>query len=119
MGASNLMDVSENMKRYNIEMNIDPKQLRNEDVDMITCTPVIAGRKLGPQNVPESPFLSPLLGGGPTAATPMVNNMRVVGAGVSPLNIGGVMFNKPVVQPSTNSTTPQKSTSPYDVAQIP
>lgn len=33
------------------------KQMHNEDVNLLTCTPVLAGRKL--QNfVPESPFLS-------------------------------------------------------------
>jgi hypothetical protein len=85
-------------------MNIDPKQLGNEDVNMITCTPVLAGRKLGPQNVPESPFLSPLLGSG--NATPMLN-MRVRGGmDISPMQIGGVMINKPVATPSTNPQTP-------------
>jgi len=31
--------------------------MKNDDVNMLTCTPVLAGRKLGPM-VPESPFLS-------------------------------------------------------------
>ena len=43
---------------------------------MITCTPVLAGRKLGPQNVPESSFLSPLIAAD-RHATPMINNIRV------------------------------------------
>ena len=33
------------------------KQLNHDDVNMLTCTPVLAGRKLG-NMVPESPFLS-------------------------------------------------------------
>jgi hypothetical protein len=91
------MDVTENMKRYNVEMNIDTKQLKNEDVDMITCTPLLAGRRLGPQNVPESPFLSPLLG---STATPMLNNIKVRGNGdTAPMQLGGVMFIRPQAGP--------------------
>ena len=37
-------------------MNVDYKQMKNEDVNMITCTPVLAGRKL--DFAPESPFLT-------------------------------------------------------------
>jgi hypothetical protein len=45
------------MKNLEQEMRVDYKQMKNEDVNMLTCTPVLAGRKLGPM-VPESPFLS-------------------------------------------------------------
>ena len=74
---------------------------------MITCTPILAGRKLGPQNVPESPFLSPLMLGGDRNATPMLNNIRVRGNGdTAPMQLGGIMFNRPVMTPSTNPQTP-------------
>lgn len=110
MAGNQLVDVTENMKRYNVDMNIDPKQLRNEDVDMVTCTPVLAGRKLGPQNVPESPFLSPLTSSDRNA-TPMLNNIRMRGNGdTAQMQLGGVMFNRVVATtPSTSSSTPLKS----------
>lgn len=59
-------------------MRFDAKQLQKEDIDMLTCTPVLAGRKLGPQNVPESPFLSPMTSTDRNA-TPLLNNIRVRG----------------------------------------
>ena len=52
----NFLDVTENMKYLNEEMNIDYKAMNNEDVNMLTCTPILAGRKLN--FVPESPFLT-------------------------------------------------------------
>lgn len=45
--VNQLMDVTENMKRFSVEMNIDSKQLRQEDVNMVTCTPLLAGRRFG------------------------------------------------------------------------
>ena len=50
-------EAAENMKNLEQEMKVDYKQMINDDVNMLTCTPVLAGRKLGPM-VPESPFLS-------------------------------------------------------------
>ena len=46
----------ENIANLDQEMRVDPKQLNNADINMLTCTPVLAGRKLG-NYVPESPFL--------------------------------------------------------------
>ena len=48
--------MGENIKNLNQEMVIDYKEMKNDDVNMLTCTPVLAGRKLN--LVPESPFLT-------------------------------------------------------------
>jgi hypothetical protein len=53
-----LGDAKENMKNLHVEMmTYDNKALDNSEIDMVTCTPVLAGRKLG-NFVPSSPFLS-------------------------------------------------------------
>lgn len=48
--------MTENIKKLNEEMVVDYKALKNDDVNMVTCTPVLAGRKL--DFAPESPFLT-------------------------------------------------------------
>ena len=54
--AANLLPVLENIANLDQEMKVDPKQLNNADVNMLTCTPVLAGRVLE-DHVPQSPFL--------------------------------------------------------------
>jgi serine/threonine protein kinase len=56
INRDNYLDVTENIKNLNDEMVVDYKQMKNEDVNMLTCTPVLAGRKL--DFAPESPFLT-------------------------------------------------------------
>jgi len=53
----------------------DSKQIKEKGIDLLTCTPVLGGRKLGDQ-VPESPFLkstSPFQG----KATPLLTGMKI------------------------------------------
>jgi len=50
-----LEGVSENFKNLEKEAQIDPKALKSEDLNMVTCTPVLNGRKLN--DLTESPFL--------------------------------------------------------------
>jgi hypothetical protein len=52
--------------------------MNNIDINMLTCTPVLAFRKLGPNNVPESPFLSPLIS---RETTPMLRGVVIRGNG--------------------------------------
>jgi len=54
--SANLLPVLENIANLEQEMKVDPKQLNNADVNMLTCTPVLAGRGLE-GHVPQSPFL--------------------------------------------------------------
>jgi hypothetical protein len=56
MNRDVFLDVTENIKRLDEEMVVDYRAMKNEDVNMVTCTPVLAGRKL--DFVPESPFLT-------------------------------------------------------------
>lgn len=51
-----LAGVSENIANLNQEMNVDHKQMNNEEINMVTCTPLLGGRKLN-DLVPQSPFL--------------------------------------------------------------
>jgi hypothetical protein len=46
---------------------------------MITCTPILAGRRLGPSNVPESPIVSPMINS--REQTPMIRGIVVRGNG--------------------------------------
>ena len=56
MNRENYLDVTENIKNLNEEMVVDYKDMKNDDINMVTCTPLLAGRKLN--FAPESPFLT-------------------------------------------------------------
>jgi hypothetical protein len=43
---NNLAEVKENMQNFNEEMKIDTKELKADEIDMLTCTPILAGRGL-------------------------------------------------------------------------
>jgi len=45
------------MLNFSDEMKIEPTELKAEDINMLTCTPVLAGRGLD-KSVPQSPFLT-------------------------------------------------------------
>ena len=66
--------------------------MHNEDINMLTCTPVLAGRKLG-NMVPESPFLT--ANNQRRDATPMMKVQIRENGDSAQLNIaGGLVMQK-------------------------
>jgi hypothetical protein len=109
--------VLENIANLDQEMKVDPKQLNNADVNMLTCTPVLAGRVLG-GHVPQSPFL--VSNQNRNDATPIMARVQVRQNGDSAqMNMmNGIVFNKPMfgVNPAGQ---PGKPNNPYEVAPVP
>lgn len=62
-----LLDVSANIANLKEEMRFDNKQMNNEDVNMVTCTPLLGRRQMILE--PASPLL-PM--GGNRDATPLM-----------------------------------------------
>ena len=67
-----LLEVSAGIANLRQEMNVDMKQMKNADVNMVTCTPLLGRRELIME--PASPLL-PM--GGNRDATPLMRvNIR-------------------------------------------
>lgn len=122
--AANQLPVLENIANLEQEMRVDPRQLNNADVNMLTCTPVLAGRVLG-GHVPQSPFL--LSNQNRNDATPIMPRMQVRQNGDSAqMNMmNGIVFNRPMfgVNPAAAGgqpgAPPGKPNNPYEVAPVP
>ena len=98
VGAVPLDDAQQNFKELmavqDKEMNKDKnKEIREQGLNLITCTPVLAGRKLD-TIVPSSPFLTNNSSAA-RDATPVVMGVSIRGNGdTRQINIGGIMINK-------------------------
>lgn len=94
VNGNNFLDVAGNMEEMDDAMrSADYKGMGKAELDLLTCTPVLAGRKLGPF-VPESPFLTSGIAN--RDATPQMNGVNFRGNGDSaPIKIGGIVINRP------------------------
>lgn len=94
------------MRNLEDEMKVDMKAMANEDVNMLTCTPVLAGRKLN--FAPESPFLT--ANNNLRNATPVIHGIQVRANGDSDvIKLGyGITMNKPSMVPPKPQQQNQK-----------
>ena len=85
-----LLEVSVNIANLREEMNVDMRQMKNEDVNMVTCTPLLGRRQM---IVDASPLL-PM--GGNRDATPLMRvNYRPNGDSTQIAVGGGLVMNRP------------------------
>eukprot|EP00347_Sterkiella_histriomuscorum_P000721 403374762 len=92
--TNNLAEVMENIKNLDQEMYIDTRDLKNEDINILTCTPLLGARQLQ-GFVPQSPFLTN--NSMQRDGTPMMRvQMRVNGDSTQLQLGGGIVMNRPV-----------------------
>ena len=65
--------------------------MNNEEINMVTCTPLLGGRKLA-DTVPQSPFL--VSNQTRKDATPVINAQVRVQGELRPMTLGGVVINR-------------------------
>lgn len=58
-----------------MEQQIDYRKIHDQDINLVTCTPVIGGRKLQRDKVPESPLLQQYTN--KFEATPLMNGIKL------------------------------------------
>ncbi|CDW82463.1 protein kinase domain containing protein [Stylonychia lemnae] len=106
-----LADFRENIILLEQEMQLDTKDFKSEDINMITCTPVLAGRGLD-RHVPQSPFLTN--NSHQRDNTPMLRfQMRQNGDSEKINLVGGIMMRR-VLAPET-----QQKANGNELPQIP